>query len=476
MRSKEICQKIKNIEIKYKPTILVNNINFWPILRITIINLLYNHQLVKKNNQEMNKNFFLIRFEKLKSFLKFFLFLKLKVKLKKKKNLIISREVYLTKIKNEPFFTDRIFDHILKRKKISDISEKVYISNKFSLNNLNIRSSTLSPFFTKFMKKKFELNLDKKQIIMIKKISKYLGINKNKLIKNFYLNFEVFNQWYNMGQKLFYKNKELKKLFIACWYRPDAIGLIFAAQENNIKTFDIQHGAQGKYQPMYTDWMMLNSGPSRLMPNFFCCWNKITKKNILRTSGKRKDNLPIIIGNNFLESHFKERLNNRKILKYNKKTIIYSMQNNIELKNILIPKFIDQYLLSKEFKKNDQFIFRPHPNQNLQIIENLKKYIIKINKENQITISDSESSFFHLLKNCTHHITAFSSTAIEASIMNINSAVFGQEANEIYEFYLKKRYIKIISNFSEFLKWINSKNKKLKKKVLYDKENYSCFL
>ena len=52
MRSKEICQKIKNIEIKYKPTILVNNINFWPILRITIINLLYNHQLVKKNNQE----------------------------------------------------------------------------------------------------------------------------------------------------------------------------------------------------------------------------------------------------------------------------------------------------------------------------------------------------------------------------------------------------------------------------------------
>ena len=85
MRSKEICQKIKNIEIKYKPTILVNNINFWPILRITIINLLYNHQLVKKNNQEKNKNFFLIRFEKLKSFLKFFLFFNHKFKIKKKK-------------------------------------------------------------------------------------------------------------------------------------------------------------------------------------------------------------------------------------------------------------------------------------------------------------------------------------------------------------------------------------------------------
>ena len=68
----------------------------------------------------------------------------------------------------------------------------------------------------------------------------------------------------------------------------------------------MQHGAQGEYQPMYTDWTMLNNNPSKLMPNYFCCWNKITKKNILKTSSKRKDNLPIVIGNNFLDSILKK--------------------------------------------------------------------------------------------------------------------------------------------------------------------------
>ena len=126
-------------------------------------------------------------------------------------------------------------------------------------------------------------------------------------------------------------------------------------------------------------------------------------------------------------------------------------------------------MLSNDFKSNYQFIFRPHPNQDKKILENLKNYEKKFNKKKQITIDYAESSIFNSLKHCSHHITAFSSTAIEASLININSAVFGQEANEIYKFYLKKRYIKFISTYSEFLKWINSKNKKLKKKAFYDK-------
>ena len=143
-------------------------------------------------------------------------------------------------------------------------------------------------------------------------------------------------------------------------------------------------------------------------------------------------------------------MDSEKVFKDNKKKIIFSMQNNIKFDNDLIPKFIDQYLLSNDFKSNYQFIFRPHPNQDKKILENLKNYVRKFNKKKQITIDYAESSIFNSLKHCSHHITAFSSTAIEASLININSAVFGQEANEIYKFYLKKRYIKFISTYSEF--------------------------
>ena len=104
-----------------------------------------------------------------------------------------------------------------------------------------------------------------------------------------------FFNWYNFGLKLFDDKKSLKRLYFGCWYSPDAMGLIAAAKKKNISTFDMQHGFQGKYQGMYTNFVSIGKSFSyELLPNFFYCWNKITKKNILTSSTNRKHNIPIV--------------------------------------------------------------------------------------------------------------------------------------------------------------------------------------
>ena len=69
----------------------------------------------------------------------------------------------------------------------------------------------------------------------------------------------------------------------------------------------MQHGFQGKYQGMYTNFVSIGKSFSyELLPNFFYCWNKITKKNILTSSTNRKHNIPIVGGYNWIDFYIKK--------------------------------------------------------------------------------------------------------------------------------------------------------------------------
>ena len=50
---------------------------------------------------------------------------------------------------------------------------------------------------------------------------------------------------------------------------PDFNDLIAASKKYNIKSFDVQHGVQGEYQSLYTDWSRVPFKGYEMLPDFF---------------------------------------------------------------------------------------------------------------------------------------------------------------------------------------------------------------
>ena len=73
------------------------------------------------------------------------------------------------------------------------------------------------------------------------------------------------------------------------------MGLIAASRLFGITSVDIQHGKQGKYQPMYSGWLIPETG-YQLLPDYFWCWGKKSSDHILSSSPKRNTHIPLIGG------------------------------------------------------------------------------------------------------------------------------------------------------------------------------------
>ena len=140
------------------------------------------------------------------------------------------------------------------------------------------------------------------------KISNDYKLDRFKIFNEFNYATKNFFNWYNFGLKLFSGRKSLKRLYFGCWYSPDAMGLIAAAKKKNILTFDMQHGFQGKYQGMYTNFVGIENPLVMNCCPIFYCWNKRTKTNILTSSNNLKHNIPIVGGYNWVDFYVKKTI------------------------------------------------------------------------------------------------------------------------------------------------------------------------
>ena len=150
------------------------------------------------------------------------------------------------------------------------------------------------------------------------------------------------------------------------------------------------------------------------------------------------------------------------------------MQPRTSKNDKIIPSFIKKYLNSSYFK-NNLFIFRSHPND-IETKNLLYEFVNKHKKKDQIEIDNGEYNILDSLNRCTHHLTAFSSSAIEANYLKKNSAVFGEDSKLIFGNYIKKNsIIWLDGKYSNFIKWANKKNTKirfLQMRDIYGKPNF----
>jgi len=265
---------------------------------------------------------------------------------------------------------------------------------------------------------------------------------------------QTFNASYRKAQILFDKCPMIRCVVLSVWYSPDAMGLIAAAKERNILTIDVQHGIQGKFHGMYGTWNCIPVRGYAMMPSAFWCWAPKNKHAIdLETTDQSF--FQTIVGG-YPWPAFKMRFWDH-ILNENSKPdtyqirVVYSLQP-AHFNNYGIPDFVLDFL-SKDDKRI-KFIFKHHPNErNPKLIE---QKIAKLNLKTYFEFVNSKSDIIQLLENATHHITAYSSVAYEALLVNIPTLLFGNESKEhMSEAILEKVFTWSTGNITdldEFLK------------------------
>ena len=116
----------------------------------------------------------------------------------------------------------------------------------------------------------YKSSINKEIDIFSQIILKKLNINFKNNKKSIKEAFSKYYSWCKNGQKILSKYQSLNSIVIVSWYHSDTMGLIRAAKELKINTYDLQHGKQGQYQAMYSGWQSIRVVGSYLnLPNYF---------------------------------------------------------------------------------------------------------------------------------------------------------------------------------------------------------------
>jgi len=216
--------------------------------------------------------------------------------------------------------------------------------------------------------------------------------------------------------------------FVVSYYGTGGYAFNLACREFGIHSIDIQHGVQGDLHLAYGSWCRVPKTGYELLPSFFWCWSDFEADAIRKWSGKvSKWHKPIVGGNPWLNqwlygnSEFVKQYD-QIILKLKKsykgyKHIIFTQGGSIR------SKYFENML--NVIKNSPDLWFwwiRIHPCE-LKIKPEVKR-LLQDNKILNCNVDyATDLPLYALLRHMDIHVTAFSTTVIEAEIFSIPSVI-----------------------------------------------------
>ena len=470
---KDIFTLITQIEARHSKEILSFGNESWPITRISIIKILSSKDKQKENKKNLKKRLSLfirkLWFIKTQIFQSYYFFNK---EVLKSKNIFFSRSHFLDKLNSGKFF-DRIIDPFYLTSSANVRSSKFYLDENFFREKLFAngflyqRNKILMymPKFSNKEEKKLEYECSYFMGLFVKQndlgdINQLLQKDVKNAVKRY------LHSKYN-AKTFLKKFQDLKNIYISAWYAPDAMGLIAAANQLGIKTTEIQHGKQGKYQPAYSGWNFIPKNGFLNLPKFFWCWGQKSFDNILGENKNKIHHRPILVS--YPWPIWFETFISKKVTKNNEAKIklLFTMQytkgNTIQepLKDGLL-ELIKKYNINNQLSNKEEFHLRIriHPQKIKESIKYLKKRLGDLYYSKIVSYSSSlDYCLYEDLIWANHHLTNFSSCAIESLNFNLKSAVYGNLASEIYEEEINNNSLIHLNNCSieELLDWIKNK-------------------
>jgi hypothetical protein len=346
--------------------------------------------------------------------------------------LFLSRPPYLQKLPGSELMFDRIVDPLLFLSLNGEKVSKYYMSALAEDVSLLFPAGVLRPIRTHR-----GLIETQKIRIQLEDISRQAGLKTEVLNSLFDQALENFYAWYEAGKKLFCSASSLSRIFLTSWYFPDTMGIVAAARERGIRTIDVQHGKQGRFQGMYSWWTRIPPAEGyQLIPDGFWCWGQPSCEHILDSSPDRLIHRPFVGGFPWLDyyrNYISVQSGDRDEVSVHSESaqrVLVTLQKSIGALVEPLPDFLLE-LLSSERLNSVHFTLRCHPTHR-GCMDYCKSRLKNI-PAHKYAIHDGSTNLYDDLLQSTHHITAYSSCCYEADSFGVPTLLFGQDAQEIYE-------------------------------------------
>ena len=455
MKIEEIKNIINTIERKYNvDEWIVDEIHIWPLIRITNYASLSCEILKSDNTKKINQYFEVVKtiFKTIKSFVTDF---RMQGTISSSDVVFVGDGVSFTKINGFWYdkFCDPIIDYI-KHKKIRYLNFEVgrfLFIPRYNKSIYNQSYLDISILKSKIFSKKYQNKLlvgynDFLNDEFAIKYFKYLP-NENEILSR-------INKIKKIEEYYFKKFSLIKpKVGLIVSYYYDA-GMAFnkACKKYGIQSIDIQHGVQGPYHLAYCNWIKMPKIGYNLLPDVFWLWSEIEKNEILVTNQNNINHTTRISGNHFLNiwknnhadfvADICNKFNNIKT--NNKKRILLTLSPNTD-------SLMTETYKALSLIQNDHNIYvRLHPNM-LNELDRYRNYFSSINLVNYEIVLTSNLPLYAILSNVDLHITAQSSTVLEAVEFGVFSIVTSEYGATLYESQLKSGAAIYCSELSSIL-------------------------
>ena len=247
-----------------------------------------------------------------------------------------------------------------------------------------------------------------------------------------------------LAELIYYKNyfkkilqgSNIKNVYVTAFSMNYSMGLVWAANELGIKTFELQHGSVYEDSPYYCHW---NGENSPFLPKKFLVWTKEQEKFINDTC--KGYPTAEADGNNYFKV-FKNKLLSftdydkiwEKFIK-TKNTILISLNRDD------LPTWTIDPLL-KLINQNYSIILRAHPGLNNMEFIKIQTNIKKLLDSNNVFLNEFEDvPLFYILNKISFLITGKSTVIIEASFFNKKSIIITNDGLEYFNHQIENKIL-----------------------------------
>jgi len=268
----------------------------------------------------------------------------------------------------------------------------------------------------------------------------------------------------------FLKYDRPKVLLVVCWYCKEGLAAIYAAKKMGVIAVDIQHGLQGDGHFAYSGWVKENLWD--FFPDRFWVWGELDYKCLIKNNRLCSSSNVIIGGNPWInlwkEGLFKSHHRKRKDKQVN---ILVTIQD-----------FTPFDLLFDSIKRspvNWHWYIKLHPtNINMQR-KIVYSYIEKLcNKTKVSVVGDSyvDLYLYDLFKITDVHLTAYSTSAMEAIAFNLPTVLIHENGLHAYEKFIKEGIMIFANTPDEILRAIEKSFLiRISHKNIFDKMSKALF-
>lgn len=240
-------------------------------------------------------------------------------------------------------------------------------------------------------------------------------------------------------------NSKVKNVFVTSFSMNFSMGLIWAANELGLNSYELQHGSVYEDSPYYCHW---SGNDSPILPKKFLVWTSEQEKFINETC----NNFPVGInnGNNYLKL-FKNKLiafdaYDKVWNKYitNQNSIIIALQRED------LPEWVVEPLINLT-KGGFYIVLRAHPGLNnrdyIKSQPNIKKLLLS---ERVFLQELEEVPLFYILNEVRFLIAGKSTTIIEAALFDKKSIIIAEDGIEYFNQEIENNMVLMGYNCDKF--------------------------